>query len=209
MSALEDHPIDPIKKKKKKRLGRHSNSVLPTWGICNFRLNGKGPEDQGRTEYKHTGREKKQSCTFWKKPKGHPLWGPKLLRAITGANEPLFSLWAGRCSEQNLQTLDMLGLKGSAKGNSGGSGMFHPVRTAATQCYFIKSYICPFLFVLIPLYYFHFFLFPPPSSVALSSCLYLYRWNSIGEVIEKLSCRSGWFVGPVHALIHPAALPHK
>lgn len=87
--------------------------------------------------------------------------------------------------------------------------MFHPVRTAATQCYFIKSYICPFLFVLIPLYYFHFFLFPPPSSVALSSCLYLYRWNSIGEVIEKLSCRSGWFVGPVHALIHPAALPHK
>ncbi|KAK2918028.1 hypothetical protein Q8A73_004774 [Channa argus] len=35
------------------------------------------------------------------------------------------------------------------------------------------------------------------------------RWNSIGEVIEKLSCRSRWFVGPVHALIHPAAPPHK
>lgn len=64
MSALEDHPIDPIKKK---RLGRHSNSVLPTWGICNFRLNGKGAEDQGK---------KNKVAPFEKKPKGHPLWGP-------------------------------------------------------------------------------------------------------------------------------------
>lgn len=29
------------------------------------------------------------------------------------------------------------------------------------------------------------------------------------EVIEKLFCRSGWFVEPVRALIHPAASPHK
>ena len=63
------------KKKKKKRGGGERNCFLPK-GICNFRLNGKGPEDQGRTEYKHRGREKKQTCTFWKKPKGHPLWGP-------------------------------------------------------------------------------------------------------------------------------------
>lgn len=77
---------------------------------------------------------------------------------------------------------------------------------AQRQCYSIKFYICPFQFVFSPLYYFHFF---PSCAASLSLCLYLYRWNSTGEVIEKLSCRSGWFVGPVHALIHPAAPPHK
>lgn len=29
------------------------------------------------------------------------------------------------------------------------------------------------------------------------------------EGIEKLSCRSGWFVEPVRALIHPTSSPHK
>lgn len=38
--------------------------------------------------------------------------------------------------------------------------------------------------------------------------IYIGR-NDIVEVIEKLSCRSGWFVEPVRALIHPAASPHK
>lgn len=52
-------------------------------------------------------------------------------------------------------------------------------------------------------------LFSPLVSWLPHCVLYLYRWNSNGGVIEKLSCGSGWFVGPVHALIHPAALPHK
>lgn len=33
--------------------------------------------------------------------------------------------------------------------------------------------------------------------------------SGIVEVIEKLSCRSGWFVESGQALIHPAASPHK
>lgn len=98
----------------------------------------------------------------------------------------------------------MFKLNGSGKGNSEVLAYF--TLFSQQQCYFIKFYICPFVFVFIPLYYFHLF---PPCSVALSLYLYLYWWNSIGEVIEKLSCRSEWFVGPVHALIHPAALPHK
>lgn len=135
-----------------------------------------------------------------------------LLRAITGANEPLFSLCAGSCSKRYLQTLDMLQLDGSGGCNSQGLAYF--TLFAQQQCHFIKFYICPFLFVFIPLYYFHFFSSLPlrplfARRLSLSLRLYLYRWNSIGEVIEKLSCRSGWFVGPVHALIHPAALPHK
>lgn len=86
--------------------------------------------------------------------------------------------------------------------------------------YFIQICISPLLFVcfFIPVYYFH---TPPPSPPfqlaqlarqrsprAPCACIYV-GGNRIGKVIEKLSCRSGWFVEPVHALIHPAAPPHK
>lgn len=48
----------------------------------------------------------------------------------------------------------------------------------------------------------------PPPLPHHRACIYV-GGKRIGKVIEKLSCRSGWFVEPVHALIHPAALPHK
>ena len=41
-------------------------------------------------------------------------------------------------------------------------------------------------------------------SLFLPLSLYLYRGSNGGRVIEKLSCRSGWFVRPVHAVIHPS-----
>lgn len=52
------------------------------------------------------------------------------------------------------------------------------------------------------------------SPHSASSWCHLHARSYIGgsdilEVIEKLSCRSGWFVKPVHALIHPATSPHK
>lgn len=91
------------------------------------------------------------------------------------------------------------------EGNSRVLAYFTPL--AQQKYYFIKFCICPLLFVFIPVYYFHFF---PQLARWLSprACIYV-GGNRIGKVIEKLSCRSGWFVEPVHALIHPAAPPHK
>ena len=165
---------------------------------------GKDPRIKVKQSIKHTGREKKQTCTFQQSRRdtyaGHSLWS-------TNCCEPLqvqmshCSVFELACVPNSLQELDMLKLNGGGKCNS---------LVLAYSTFFAQKIIhCPYLFVFI-LYYFHHHLHPqPPCSVTLFLCLYLYRWNSIGEVIEKLSCRSGWFVGPVHALIHPAALPHK
>lgn len=67
MLALEDHPIDPIRK------GWRGTVILfYPQGICNFLLNRKGPEDQGRTEYKHTRRKKKLKTNLYS-AKGTPM----------------------------------------------------------------------------------------------------------------------------------------
>lgn len=77
MSALEDHPIDPIKN---------------GWGVTVILF------------YPHEGsaifrRGRKTNMYVWAKPKRH-LCRPsivkhELLGVITGANQPLFSLWVG------------------------------------------------------------------------------------------------------------------
>lgn len=162
----------------KKRLGRHSNSVLPTWGICNFRLNGKGPEDQGRTEYKHTGGGEKLTCTFEQSQRdtyaGHPLWSLNCCKPL--------QVQMSNCSLFELACVPNSTCRHLICSSSMAVGKYvlaYFTLFAQQQSHFTKFYICPFLFVFIPLYYFHFF---PSRARWLSPCACIYIG---GTALEK------------------------
>lgn len=110
-----------------------------------------------------------------------------LLQAITGASELLFFMRSGLFAKRGLQLLSVLKQRKQRDANPS----------------------IPSVLASIALDEFT-HLFPPfnPSppvfcfSVFLWMWLYLSRRSGSGRVIERLSCRSGWFVGPVRALIH-------
>lgn len=149
----------------------------------------------------------------WKPKLGNQLPGPNLSEPIIGANGPLLSLWLGPCSKLSAGTWYARYTHQKWEGNNEVLAYFTPPARGESGTSYNSAFLFPCLFVL------SLSIISTPSSSTpqlaqlarqLSPCACIYvGGNRIGKVIEKLSCRSGWFVEPVHALIHPAAPPHK
>lgn len=112
--------------KTKKKSVRHSNFVLPIWGICTsskwerswgLRLTDVYEQRKETQEircmriasiYSKSGKQNKRV------PLNQAKWHlctsivkPQLVWVTTAVNGPLFSVWGGLCSKQYLRTLDM------------------------------------------------------------------------------------------------------
>lgn len=149
----------------------------------------------------------------WKPEPGNQLPGPNLSEPITGVNGPLLPLWLGPCCKLSAGTWYAGSTHQKWEGNNEVLAHFTPPAQGESGTSYDSAILFSCLFVLSLS-----IISTPPSSAPklaqlarqLSPCACIYvGGNRIGKVIEKLSCRSGWFVEPVHALIHPAAPPHK